>query len=97
MGRGDSFTTIVAPDLGNSKGQESEQIHKMVDYLKNDVGSTNGILLLFDAQQIRFDTMVYRMLRSLQLMFGDEIWSYVVLGLTNWGYDHESASQRIKR
>ena len=97
MGRGDKFTTIVAPDFENSKGQESEQIHLMIDYLKYDVGSANGILLLFDAQQSRFDTMVYRMIRSLQLMFGDEIWSYVVLGLTIWGYDHESVSKRIKR
>ena len=97
MGRGDKFTTIVAPDFENSKGQESEQIHLMIDYLKYDVGSANGILLLFDAQKSKFDTIFYRMLRSLQLMFGDEIWSYVVLGLTNWGYDHESVSQRMKR
>ena len=97
MGNGNRFTVIVTPDFGNSKGQGSEQIHQMVDYLKNDIGSANGILLVFDAQESRFDTMVYRMLRSLQLMFGDKIWSYIVLGLTNWRYDHESVSQRMKR
>ena len=97
MINGQNFTIVDTPGFGDSDGQDSKLIDKMVRTLKDDVKTTNGFLLLFNGQQARFDSLLQQMLRDLQIMFGENVWNHVMIGFTHWPYDSKSAKRRNKR
>ena len=84
MGTGNNLTVVDTPGFGDLDGQDAERIDAMVKYLKNKVKKTNIFLLLLNAQNQRVPSGLHRMLRDLELMFGDNFWSHVMLGLTFW-------------
>ena len=97
MGTGQNFTVIDTPGFGDSDGQEPELIDSMVKYLKNKVKETNIFLLLFNGQNQRVHSGLHCMLRDLELMFGDNFWSHVMIGFTFWRFDRRSIEDRMRK
>ena len=81
MGTGQNFTVVDTPGFGDFDGQDAERIDAMVKYFKNKVKETNIFLLLFDGGNQRVHSGLDRMLRDLELMFGNKFWSHVMIGI----------------
>ena len=94
MGTGENFTVVDTPGFGDSDGQEGMLIDEMVQFLKDEVKSTNVFLLLFHGQQDRLHSGLVRMLRELPLIFGPEFWNHTMIGFTHWGFDQRSINKR---
>ena len=66
----------------------------MIDTLKNVLKSTNGFLLLFKGDDVRFDDKTTQMIRELEALFGNGFWDHVTIGVSFWKYDMSSIMQR---
>ena len=97
MGTGENFTVVDTPGFGDADGQDAERIDSMVKVLKNEVKETNIFLLLFNGGNQRVHSGLHRMLRDLELMFGDKFWSHVMIGFTFWRFDHRSIEYRERK
>ena len=97
MGTGGNFTVVDTPGFGDSDGEEPELINAMVKYLKNEIKETNIFLLLFNGQSQRVHSGLQRMLRDIELMFGDNFWSHVMIGFTFWRFDQRSIEDRERQ
>ena len=97
MGTGENFTVVDTPGFGDSDGQEPELIDGMVKVLKTEVKETNIFLLLFKGENQRVHSGLHRMLRDLELMFGEKFWSHVILGFTFWRFDRRSIEDRMRK
>ena len=97
MGTGGNFTVVDTPGFGDSDGEEPELINAMVKYLKNEIKETNIFLLLFHGQNQRVHSGLQRMLRDIELMFGDNFWSHVMIGFTFWSFDQRSIKNRERK
>ena len=82
MGTGENFTVIDTPGFDDFDGQDAERIDAMVKFMKNKVKRTNIFLLLFNRGSQRVPSGLERMLRDLELMFGDKFWYHVMIGFT---------------
>ena len=92
-----NFTVIDTPGISQSNGQDSQSIDEMMNYLRNEIKSTNVFLLVFNGLEDSIDGMLHQILRDLQIMFGKDMWNHVVLGFTNWKYDSVSVSDRERQ
>ena len=97
MGTGENFTVVDTPGFGDLDGQDAGLIDSMVKYMKNKVKATNIFLLLFNGQNQRVHSGLHRMLRDLELMFGNNFWSHVMLGFTFWPFDQRSIRYRQRK
>ena len=97
MGTGNNFTVVDTPGFGDSDGQDAELIDGMVKVLKTEVKETNIFLLLFNGGNQRVHSGLHRMLRDLELMFGDNFWSHVIIGFPFWPFDQGSIDDRIRK
>ena len=91
---GEQFTVIDTPGFGDSDDMDSQLIDEMVGVLKKDIKTSNGFLLLFNGEDPRFNSLLQRMLREVEVMFGKEFWSFVILGFSHWAYDIKSVKDR---
>jgi hypothetical protein len=67
--------------FGFSGDVDDYTIKVVVEYLKNEVRSTNSFLLLFNGLEKRFTRTTLHWLTSIQNIFGSEIWSYAIIGV----------------
>ena len=96
MGIGGNFTIVDTPGLSDSDGEDSQLINELVDYLKNDLKSTNAFLLLLKGNDDRFNSMLQRMLREFELMFGKKFWNHVIIGYSYWTFKKAKIEERIE-
>lgn len=94
---GEAFTVVDTPGFGDTDDMDSQLIDEMVGVLKNDIKTSNGFMLLFNAADPRFNTLLQRMLREIEVMFGKDFWNFVILGFSHWGYDKRSVSDRKRK
>ena len=94
---GKSFTVVDTPGFGDTDDMDSQLIDEMVGVLKEDIKTSNGFLLLFNGEDPRFNSLLQRMLREVEVMFGKDFWRYVILGFSHWAYDKRSISDRERQ
>ena len=97
MGVGNNFTVIDTPGFGDADGEEPQLIDGMVKVLRNEIKETNIFLLVFHGANQRVHSGLHRMLRDLELMFGDEFWSHVMMCFTFWKSDQRSIEDRERK
>ena len=88
------FTIVDTPGFGDSDGDDNQLINEMIDALKNVLKSTNGFLLLFKGDDVRFDGKTTQMIREMEALFGHGFWDHVTIGVSFWKYDQSSILQR---
>ena len=69
-------------------------IEEMMDTLANVVDHAVTILLLRDGTDTRFSESLQTMLKRMTIMFGQDWWDYVVIGVSFWPYDQDSIDDR---
>ena len=94
LGVGQLFTVVDTPGFGDSDNDDNILIDEMMDVLKNTVEGTNGIILLINGEEERFDASLQQMMREMQALFGEEFWSSTIIGVSHWAYDAKSVAQR---
>ena len=85
---------IDTPGFADSDGDENELLDEMTTVLNNVVEGANGIVLLLNGAQERFDASLQQMLREMTALFGDTFWSHTIIGVSHWAYDSNSVAQR---
>ena len=68
----------------------------MMDTLANVVDHAGTILLLLEPNA-RFSQSLQTMLKRMTIIFGQDWWSYVVIGVSKWPYDQDSIDDREER
>lgn len=94
LGEGQLFTVVDTPGFGDSDNDDNILIDEMMDVLKNTVEGTNGIILLINGEEERFDASLQQMMREMQALFGEDFWRFTVIGVSHWAYDAQSVAQR---
>jgi len=94
LGVGDSFTVVDTPGFGDSDGDDQILIEEMLDVLKNVIMESDTILLLLKGTDTRFPDSFSDMLTKMSMMFGDQWWQYMVVGVSFWPYDQASIDKR---
>ena len=97
LGEGQLFTVVDTPGFGDSDNDDNILIDEMMDVLKNTVEGTNGIILLINGEEERFDASLQQMMREMQALFGEDFWRFTVIGVSHWAYDAQSVAQRRYR
>ena len=69
---GPEFTIIDTPGFGDSDNDDDELIDEMMDVLKNNIEGCNGIVLLINGEEERFDASLQQMIREMQALFGED-------------------------
>ena len=67
-----------------------------MDTLANVVDHAGTIILLLEPNN-RFSQSLQTMLKRMTIIFGQDWWSYVVIGVSKWPYDQDSIDDREER
>merc|ERR1712131_440250 len=94
LGDGENFTIVDTPGFGDSDNDDNLLIDEMMGVLKDVVEGTNGIMLLINGQNRRFDASLQQMIREMQALFGEDFWKFTLIGVSRWAYDEMSIMKR---
>ena len=67
LGTGSEFTVVDTPGFGDSDNDDNELIDEMMKTLKEDIEGANGIVLLINGEEERFDASLQQMMREMQV------------------------------
>merc|ERR1712215_424750 len=87
LGSGKNMTVVDTPGFGDSDNEDEALIEEMMDVLANKLVHADTLLLLVNGQTTRFTAGLQTMLKRMTLMFGQDWWDYVVVGVSFWAYD----------
>ena len=82
------------PGFGDSDNDDVALTYEMMDVLENVIEGCNGIVLLINGEEKRFDASLQHMMREMQAIFSDEFWKYTFIGVSHWAYDKQSVVER---
>ena len=89
------FLQVVdTPGFGDSDDEEEILIEEMMDTLANVIDHAGTILLTLDGRITRFSDGLTTMLKRMTIIFGQNWWDYVVIGVSFWAYDQDSIDDR---
>ena len=54
--------------------------------LSNTINHADTILLLLKGDASRFNDSLIKMIKRMTIMFGNDWWDYVVIGVSFWSY-----------
>jgi len=94
LGNGPNFTVVDTPGFGDSDDEEEILIEEMMDTLANVIDHAGTILLTLDGRITRFSDGLTTMLKRMTIIFGQNWWDYVVIGVSFWAYDQDSIDDR---
>jgi len=94
LGKGPNFTVVDTPGFGDSDNEEEILIEEMMDTLANVIDHAGTILLTLDGRTTRFSDSLTTMLKRMTIIFGQNWWDYVVIGVSFWAYDQDSIDDR---
>ena len=94
LGDGDNFTIVDTPGFGDSDNDDEALIDEMMDVLKNVIEGCNGIVLLINGEEERFDASLQQMMREMQALFGEDFWNYTIIGVSHWSYKADDVMER---
>jgi len=94
LGTGSNFTVVDTPGFGDSNNDDNELMDEMVGALKENISTTNGFLLTFKGDDVRFDQQIQQMLREFQAMFGSGFWNFTTIEVSFWPFDESSIRRR---
>merc|ERR1711962_1951648 len=93
-GSGVVFTVVDTPGFGDSDNEDTELIDEMMGALHTTIKGANGIILLLNGEDERFDASLQQMMREMQALFGEAFWLNTVIGVSHWAYDANSIAKR---
>ena len=67
LGTGPEFTVVDTPGFGDSDNDDNKLIDEMMKTLKDDIKGANGIVLLINGEEERFDASLQQMMREMQV------------------------------
>ena len=82
------------PGFGDSDNDDETLIEEMIAVLASTVDHADSLLLLLDGTDARFTAELQTMLKRMTLMFGQDWWDYVVIGVGKWSYSQEAIDER---
>ena len=88
------YQIVDTPGFGDSDNDDESLIEEMMDILANVVDHTDTFLLLFDGTETRFDASLQTMIQRMTMIFGQNWWDYLVIGVSFWAYDQNSIDER---
>jgi len=94
LGNGPNFTIVDTPGFGDSDNDDEKLIEEMMDVLANTVDHADTLLLLLDGREVRFTAGLQTMLKRMTVMFGQNWWDYVVIGVSFWAYSQDAIDGR---
>jgi len=94
LGTGQNFTVVDTPGFGDSDNDDEQLIEEMMDILANTVDHADTLLLLMDGRVARFTNGLQAMLKRMTVMFGQDWWDFVVIGVSFWSYSQEAIDER---
>merc|ERR1711962_1834724 len=93
-GSGVVFTVVDTPGFGDSDNEDTELIDEMMGALHTTIKEANGIMLLLNGEEERFDASLQQMMREMQALFGEAFWLNTVIGVSHWAYDAQNIAKR---
>lgn len=85
---------VDTPGFGDSDNEDEQLIEDMMDILANTVDHADTLLLLLDGTDPRFKAGLQAMLKKMTVIFGQNWWDFVVIGVSFWAYDQGSIDGR---
>lgn len=93
--KGDEFTIIDTPGLGDSRGKDVHNITQMLRTLTK-IGSVNAFCILFNGGMPRMSDQLRDMLEIFAGCFGSGFFNNAMCVFTHWAYDKKSKRKRKK-
>ena len=66
-----------------------------MDVLGNTIEQADTILLVLKGNETRLTGSLQTMLKRMTIMFGENWWNYLVVGVTFWPHDQHSVDSRV--
>merc|ERR1711934_446124 len=89
------FTVVDTPGFGDSDGEDEQLIEEMMGVLSNTISKADTIVLLLNGvSSQRFTDSLVTMIKRMTVMFGQQWWDYLVIGVSFWSYSEEGIAGR---
>merc|ERR1719209_1488317 len=89
------FTVVDTPGFGDSDGEDEQLIEEMMGVLSNTISKADTIVLLLNGvSSQRFTDSLVTMIKRMTVMFGQQWWDYLVIGVSFWSYSEEAIAGR---
>ena len=89
-------TIVDTPGFGDTDGDDEENIEEMMRVLNEVIESAQGIMLVIKGDTTRFGEGLVNMVTQLTMLFGEDLWQHVIIGVSFWHYDQKSIEERNK-
>jgi len=90
-----AITIVDIPGIGCSGQNDKQLLEDMIQFLRNDVNTTNAFVLTFDGLETHFSlSKIEQLVHEIESTFGFSFWDNTVLAVTNWHYDEDSIEKR---
>ena len=86
---------VDTPGFGDTDNEDEALIDEMMDTLANILDHADTLLLVLPGSTERFSESLQEMLMRMTLMFGQNWWDFVVIGVSFWAYDQDSIDDRV--
>ena len=86
---------VDTPGFGDTDNEDEAHIKEMMDTLANVLDHADTLLLVLPGSTERFSESLQEMLTRMTLMFGQNWWDFVVIGVSFWAYDQDSIDDRV--
>lgn len=85
---------VDTPGFGDSDNDDETLIEEMMAVLASTVDHADSLLLLLDGTDARSTAGLQTMLKRMTVMFGQDWWDYVVIGVSKWSFSQEAIDER---
>merc|ERR1719312_1898664 len=97
MDDGQNCTVVDTPGFADSDNEDEELIEEMMDVLASTIDHADTLLLLLKGDTTRFNEGLQKMLKRMTVMFGQDWWNYLVIGVSFWPFDQNSIDDRLEK
>jgi len=97
MDNGQNCTVVDTPGFADSDNEDEKLIEEMMDVLANTIDHADTLLLLLKGDTTRFNEGLQKMLKRMTVMFGQDWWNFLVIGVSFWPFDQNSIDDRNEK
>merc|ERR1719312_1903315 len=97
MDNGQNCTVVDTPGFADSDNEDEKLIEEMMNVLANTIDHADTLLLLLKGDTTRFNDGLQKMLKRMTVMFGQDWWNFLVIGVSFWPFDQNSIDDRNEK
>jgi len=95
MEKEQNCTVVDTPGFGDN--EDESLVEEIMDVLANTIDDADSLVLVLRGDTTRLSYELQKMLKRMTVVFGQDWWNFLVIGVSFWPYDQDSIDARNEK